>query len=81
MLLLKFSSLKIMILASHFKILRILQDGTIPGIKVVSKVISLGLKELLEINHVCAELGSISPHNKLKVISFEIMPCNPNKRL
>ena len=29
----------------------------------------------------CAELGSISPHNKLKAISFETMPCNPNKRL
>ena len=29
----------------------------------------------------CAELGGISPHNKLKAISFETMPCNPNKRL
>ena len=29
----------------------------------------------------CAELVGISPHNKLKAISFETMPCNPNKRL
>jgi hypothetical protein len=28
-----------------------------------------------------AKLGIIFPHNKLKVISFETMPCNPNKRL
>ena len=33
------------------------------------------------ISLMCAELDSISPHNKLKAISFETMPCNPNERL